>query len=76
MSATVVTPTNVTAHDRLGITLFLAIAFHVAIILGITFNINRDGDEKQNRQDEARQRQFVRQVHAEFDSRFLMAEDY
>lgn len=48
MSATVVTPTNVTAHDRLGITLFLAIAFHVAIILGITFNINRDGDEKQN----------------------------
>lgn len=47
MSATV-TPTNVTAHDRLGITLFLAIAIHVAIILGITFNINRDGEDKQS----------------------------
>ena len=47
MSATV-TPTSVTAHDRLGIMIFLAIALHAAVILGITFTKNREGDAKQD----------------------------
>ena len=31
---------NITASDRLGLTLFLALAFHALVILGISFSSN------------------------------------
>ncbi len=37
MTAAQATPLRVTAGDRLGLTLFLAIAFHALVILGISF---------------------------------------
>jgi protein TonB len=42
MTATVYTTRPVTANDRLGITLFFAVVIHAVVILGISFDYNRD----------------------------------
>ena len=40
MNQPVITPTAVSSADRLGFTLFVAIALHLLVVLGITFAIN------------------------------------
>ena len=42
MSAALIPRTNTTANDRLSVTIFLALAFHAIIILGISFDYEDD----------------------------------
>ena len=44
MNSSTLEPNNVDTFDRLSFTLFLAVAVHALIILGITFNINLKGN--------------------------------
>lgn len=48
MTAAVYTTRPVTANDRFGITLFFAIIIHAVIILGVSFDYNRDDGEKKD----------------------------
>jgi len=48
MSTTLPTQSNVTPNDRLSVTVFLALAFHAVIILGISFDYEDHEDHQNN----------------------------